>query len=66
MQIRLNEPATGTRFVVDTDVRKVYGSGVEPPLAQRALASAAEYARYFVRPVPGTATPGSRKRRPRR
>src|SRR5262245_11103889 len=56
MQLRLNESASRMRLVVDTNARKVYGNGIETALAQRALAAAAEYARYFVRPVPGTTT----------
>jgi Caleosin related protein len=57
MQIRLRDCHTGTYCVVDTNERKVYGDGLAPDLVERALASASDYMGYFVRPVPGTATP---------
>ena len=68
MHIRLRDCHTGTYYVVDTMARAVYAdrddSGcinrtqrTDPALAERALASASEYAEYFVRAIPGTRTP---------
>jgi caleosin-related protein len=57
MQIRLREPGAATGFIVDMKAGKAYGDGLAPALVERAVASASDYARYFVRPVPGTATP---------
>jgi hypothetical protein len=68
MHIRLRDCATRTYFVVDTTARTVYADlkergavrrGDEPDaaLAERALESAAHYAEYFARAVPGTQTP---------
>jgi hypothetical protein len=54
MHIRLCEPTTRSRLIVDTSARKVYGSGIEADLAERGLAAACEYAEYFVRAIPGT------------
>lgn len=68
MHIRLRDCATRTYFVVDSTARTVYadlkergamGRGDQPDaaLAERALESAAHYAEYFARAVPGTQTP---------
>jgi hypothetical protein len=68
MQIRLRDCATATSYVVDTTARMVYADlgeehtvsrahRADPGLAERALASASEYAEYFVCAVPGTRTP---------
>jgi len=68
MHIRLRDCATRTYFLVDTTARTVYAdlnergaaSRADEPdaaLAERALASASDYAEYFARAVPGTKTP---------
>jgi len=68
MQIRLRERDTGTVYVVDTTARTVcadleergrvsLADRADLRLAERALASASEYAEYFVRAIPGTRTP---------
>jgi hypothetical protein len=68
MRLRLRDRQTGTLFVVDTAARTVCAdlaergkvSRADRPaavLAERALASATDYAEYFVRAVPGTVTP---------
>jgi hypothetical protein len=68
MHIRLRDCATRTYFLVDTAARTVYAdldergaaSRADEPdaaLAERALASASDYAEYFARAVPGTKTP---------
>ncbi len=68
MDMRLRSVDTGTHFIVDTQARAVYadleergavnrGDVPDAGLAGRVLESAREYAEYFARPVPGTATP---------
>jgi len=68
MQIRLRDCDTRTYYVVDTTARTVcadleergrvsLADRADADLAARALASASEYAEYFVRAIPGTRTP---------
>jgi hypothetical protein len=68
MHIRLRDCATRTYFLVDTTARSVCADLDErgavrradrpdAALAERALASASDYAEYFARAVPGTRTP---------
>jgi hypothetical protein len=60
MHLRLHQPASGTRLIVDTSSRKVYGYATEAALQADGLAAACEYAEYFVRAIPGTCTPDGR------
>jgi hypothetical protein len=57
MHIRLREPGASIGFIVDTNAGKAYPEGLAADLVKRALASAADYTKYFARPVPGTTTP---------